>query len=124
MAPFQSSHLTLGRNEAAGPEKPNNTNYLSSYAMRAKNAHRARLFIFDSSGHGASNVVQASECELGGLDEVGTFPVMASLPPQRQIKSLLSLFSIYKTRRDMTRSSKLDLDHIFLLYYIFMVINI
>jgi hypothetical protein len=28
-------------------------------------------------------------------------------------------FSIYKARRDMTRSSKLDFEHLFLLYYIF-----
>jgi hypothetical protein len=28
-------------------------------------------------------------------------------------------FSIYKARRDMAQSSKLDFDHLFLLYYIF-----
>jgi hypothetical protein len=28
-------------------------------------------------------------------------------------------FSFYKARRDIARSSKLDFDHLFLLYYIF-----
>jgi hypothetical protein len=28
-------------------------------------------------------------------------------------------FLIFKTRREVTRSSKLDFDHLFLLYYIF-----
>jgi hypothetical protein len=49
------------------------------------------------------------------------------MAPRRRRERRLPLtpsFSFYKARRDMALSLKLDFDHLFLLYYIFMVINI